>query len=316
MLRIVFAGTPAFALPALEALVASAHQVVGVLTQPDRPAGRGRTLHASAVKERALQLGLPVAQPPRLASEEQRAPLREWAPELLVVVAYGLILPPAVLALPRLGCLNIHASLLPRWRGAAPIQRAILAGDAQSGVSIMQLDAGLDTGPVYAQRALPVGNGVTSAELHDALAHIGASLLLEVISDLELGRARLRAQPASGVSYAAKLDKSEALIDWNQPAARIAAQVCACNPWPVAETTLNGAQLRLWRARAAEPVPAAARPGPAAAPGTVLDLRGEALLVACGSGVLEVTELQSAGRRRLGARDFAHGHASAGLRFG
>ncbi len=316
MLRIAFAGTPAFAVPALEALVASAHKVVGVLTQPDRPAGRGRMPHASAIKERALQLGLPVAQPPRLASEEQRALLREWAPELLVVVAYGLILPPAVLALPRLGCLNIHASLLPRWRGAAPIQRAILAGDARSGVSIMQLDAGLDTGPVYAQRELAIGAGVTSAELHEALAPIGATLLLEVISDLELGRARLCAQPASGVSHAAKLDKSEALIDWNQPAARIAAQVCACNPWPVAETILNGVQLRLWRARAAEPGAAAAPPGPAAAPGTVLGLSGEALLVACGSGVLAVTELQSAGRRRLGARDFAHGHAGAGLRFG
>jgi len=320
MLRIAFAGTPAFALPALEALVGSAHRVVGVLTQPDRPAGRGRTLHASPVKERALQLGLPLAQPLRLASEAQLASLREWAPELLVVVAYGLILPPVVLALPRLGCLNIHASLLPRWRGAAPIQRAILAGDAMSGVSIMQLDAGLDTGPVYAQRELAVGDGVTSAELHDALAPLGAALLMEVISDLELGRARLRAQPTSGVTYAAKLDKSEALIDWNQSAAHIAAQVCACNPWPVAETTLNGAQLRLWRARAAAPAaaPAPASPGeaPGTVPGTVLGLRGEALLVACGSGVLEIAELQSAGRRRLSARDFAHGHAGAGLRFG
>jgi methionyl-tRNA formyltransferase len=315
MLRIAFAGTPAFALPALEALVSSAHQVVGVLTQPDRPAGRGRTLHASPIKERALQLGLPVAQPPRLASEAQ-ASLRAWAPELLVVVAYGLILPPAVLALPRLGSLNIHASLLPRWRGAAPIQRAILAGDAQSGVSIMQLDEGLDTGPVYAQRELAIGDGVTSAELHDALAPLGAALLMKVISDLEVGRARLRAQPATRATHAAKLDKREALIDWNQSATRIAAQVRACNPWPVAETTLNGAQLRLWRARASAlaAVPAPASSG--ASPGTVLGLSGEVLLVACGSGVLEIAELQSAGRRRLSARDFAHGHASARLRFG
>ncbi len=320
MLRIVFAGTPAFALPALEALVSSAHQVVGVLTQPDRPAGRGRTLHASPIKERALQLGLPLAQPLRLASEEQLASLREWAPELVVVVAYGLILPPTVLALPRLGSLNIHASLLPRWRGAAPVQRAILAGDAQSGVSIMQLDAGLDTGPVYAQRELAVGDGVTSAELHDALAPLGAALLMKVIADLELGHAHARAQPATGVTYAAKLDKGEALIDWNQSAAHIAAQVCACNPWPVAETTLNATQLRLWRARAsapaAAPTPASSGAAPGTVPGTVLGLRREVLRVACGSGVLEVAELQSAGRRRLSARDFAHGHASAGLRFG
>jgi len=314
MLRIAFAGTPAFALPALAALASSAHQLVGVLTQPDRPAGRGRTLHASPIKTRALQLGLPIAQPPRLASEQQRASLREWAPELLVVVAYGLILPPAVLVLPRLGCLNIHASLLPRWRGAAPIQRAILAGDALSGVSIMQLDAGLDTGPVYAQRELAVGDGVNSADLHDALAPLGAELLIAVIADLEQGRARAIAQPASGVTYAAKLDKGEALIDWNQSAAHIAAQVRACNPWPVAETTLHGAQLRLWRAAAPAAAPTLVSPG--VTPGTVLGLSGEALLVACGSGLLEITELQSAGRRRLSAVDFAHGHTSAGLRFG
>jgi methionyl-tRNA formyltransferase len=309
VLRIAFAGTPEFALPALDALAASGHRLVGVLTQPDRPAGRGRALHASAVKQRALLLGVPIAQPARLGCEEQRAALRDWAPELLVVVAYGLILPPEVLALPRLGCVNIHASLLPRWRGAAPIQRAILAGDRVTGVSIMQLDAGLDTGPVYAQRSHAVGADMTSAELHDVLAQLGAAQLLEVIAGLEAGSAHATAQSGEGVSYAAKLEKREARIDWMQPAERIACQVRACNPWPVAETLLQGVQLRIWRARAL----AADAP---AAPGAVLGLRDDQLLVACGSGVLAIQELQGAGRRRLGAREFAQGHAPAGLRLG
>ena len=308
MLRIAFAGTPEFALPALEALATSGQRLVGVLTQPDRPAGRGRALHASPVKQRALQLGLPIAQPPRLASDEQQVALRAWAPELLVVVAYGLILPPAVLALPRLGCLNIHASLLPRWRGAAPIQRAILAGDHTSGVSIMQLDAGLDTGPLYAQSRFPVPEEMTSAELHLALAQLGAVELLNVIAELERGSARAIAQSGTGVSYAAKLEKREAHIDWSQAATQIARQVRACNPWPVAETLLQGAQLRVWRARASA--------APTATPGTVLGLQDDALLVACGSGVLGIQELQSAGRRRVTAREFAHGHALAGLRLG
>ena len=317
MLRIAFAGTPQFALPALDALASSGHRLVGVLTQPDRPAGRGRALQASAVKQRALALGLPVAQPERLASEEQRASLREWAPELLVVVAYGLILPPPVLALPRLGCLNIHASLLPRWRGAAPIQRALLAGDRLTGISIMQLDAGLDTGPLFAQQSLAPGPDMNSAELHDALAQLGAQQLLSVIAALEAGNARAAAQSAEGVSYAAKLEKREALIDWRQPAERIACQVRACNPWPVAETLLAGAQLRVWRAGALAPMSAAAdASAPAPAPGTVLGLRAARLHVACGSGVLAIDELQSAGRRRLAAAEFAHGRALAGMRFG
>ena len=330
MLRIAFAGTPAFALPALDALAGSQHRLVGVLTQPDRPAGRGRALHESEVKQRARQLALPIAQPERLASAEQRAPLAEWAPELLVVVAYGLILPPAVLALPRLGCLNIHASLLPRWRGAAPIQRALFAGDAVTGVSIMQLDAGLDTGPVYAQSSLAVGAHMNSGELHDALAQLGAAQLLEVISALEAGTAHAAAQPAEGVSHAAKLEKREARIDWSQAASRIDCQVRACNPWPVAETALRGEQLRVWRARVVDDgaalgtgagVATGAGADPTAdadavPPGTVLGLREAGLLVACGSGVLAIEELQSAGRRRLGAYEFARGHALDGLQLG
>jgi len=313
MLRIAFAGTPEFALPALEALAASAHRLVGVLTQPDRPAGRGRALHASPVKQRALQLAVPIAQPPCLATDEQQAALRHWAPELLVVVAYGLILPPEVLALPRLGCLNIHASLLPRWRGAAPIQRAILAGDRICGVSIMQLDAGLDTGPLYAQACYAVPEEMNSAELHAALAPLGAAELLDVITALERGSARASAQAHTGVSYAAKLEKREARIDWTQTATQIACQVRACNPWPVAETLLQGVQLRVWRARS---IAAGTATPPPAPPGTVLGPQDEQLLVACGSGVLAIQELQSAGRRRVAAREFTHGHAAAGLRLG
>ncbi len=310
-LRIVFAGTPEFALPALDALASSAHQVVGVLTQPDRPAGRGRALRASAVKQRALALGLPVAQPERLAGGAELEALGAWAAELLVVVAYGVLLPPAVLALPRLGALNIHASLLPRWRGAAPIQRAILAGDAESGVSIMQLDAGLDTGPILAQQSVAIGADMTSAELATLLAAQGARLLLEVIAQLTAGTARARAQPAAGVTYARKLEKQEALIDWSAPAPQIARQVNGCNPRPVAHTLLDGEPLRIWRAQA-RPAPSRAQ----ALPGHVLALEGGRLLVACGQGQLAVEQLQCAGRRAIAAVDFAHGHPIDGLRFG
>ncbi len=314
MLRIAFAGTPAFALPALEALAASPWRLVGVLTQPDRPAGRGRELAASPVKQRALQLGLPVAQPARLRTPEEQQALRDFAPDLLVVVAYGLILPPAVLAVPRLGCLNIHGSLLPRWRGAAPVQRAVLAGDRETGVAIMQMDAGLDTGPVFAQRAVPIGAQATSGELSEQLAGIGAALLVEVIAALEAGTARAVPQPAEGVTYAHKLEKREGLVDWAQPAAAIARQVRGCNPWPVAETQLAGAQLRIWRARVAE----VAAPGaaPAAAPGTVLGLAGDALHVACGEGVLALEEVQPASKRRMPAAQFAQARPLAGQRLG
>ena len=310
MLRIAFAGTPEFALPALDALASSAHRLVGILTQPDRPAGRGRALRASAVKQRALELGVPVAQPERLASDADRAALTLWQPELLVVVAYGLILPPAVLKAPRLGCVNIHASLLPRWRGAAPIQRAILAGDAESGVTIMQMDASLDTGPELAQRPVPIGPTMTSAALHDVLARQGAKLLLEVIAALESGTAVPRAQGVDGVSYAHKLEKREALIDWSASAQSVARLVRGCNPWPIAETLLAGVQLRIWDADAL------AAPAATAPPGTVLGLDAERLLVSCGDGVLAIERLQSAGRRVVSAAEFAHGHALDGLKFG
>jgi len=317
MLRIAFAGTPDFALPALEALASSPWQLVGVLTQPDRPAGRGRGLAAGPVKRRALELGLPVAQPVRLKSEEERAALASWAPDLLVVVAYGLLLPPPVLALPRLGCLNIHGSLLPRWRGAAPVQRAVLAGDAETGVTIMQLDAGLDTGPTYSHRALPIAPDATSGELAARLAALGATALIEVIHGLVAGTARAVPQPAEGASYAHKLEKREGLIDWQGDARALQRQVCGCNPWPVAETVLAGAQLRVWRAQAvADAVGSSAGEADAPAAGTVLGLAADGLRVQCGRGVLAIGELQAAGKRRLSAQEFAGSRRLAGERLG
>ena len=310
-LRIAFAGTPEFSLPALDALAASAHHLVGVLTQPDRPAGRGRTLRASPVKERALQLTLPVSQPQRLKDASELSVLREWKAELLVVVAYGLLLPPALLELPRLGCLNIHASLLPRWRGAAPIPRAILAGDSESGVSIMQLDAGLDTGPVYAQKKVAIGAQMSSGQLQSILAREGAALLLEVIAERVAGRASAKAQPAEGITYAHKLSKSEAPIDWAREAEDIARQVRGCNPWPVAQTTLGAEPLKIWKARAQS-----AGPSAGGTPGSVLGIEGGRLIVACGAGELTIEELQRAGRRIISAADFAHGQPIAGLRLG
>ena len=309
-LRIAFAGTPEFALPALDALADSGHRLVGVLTQPDRPAGRGRALRASPVKQRALALGLPLAQPPRLAGDADLAALRDWRPELLVVVAYGLLLPRALLELPRIGCLNIHASLLPRWRGAAPIQRAILAGDTATGVTIMQLDAGLDTGPTLAQQSVAIGPDMTSAELQALLAGHGARLLLEVIAALSAGTAAARAQPAAGVTYAPKLEKRDALIDWTASAPHIARQVRGCNPWPVAHTLLRGAPLKIWQARAL-----VAPQAVTASPGCVLALDGGRLMMACGEGQLAIERLQCAGRRVVSAADFAHSHAIDGLRF-
>ena len=309
-LRIAFAGTPQFALPALQALLKSRHQVVGVLTQPDRPAGRGQQMRASPVKLLALDAQLPLAQPPTLKTPESRAELTQWAADVLVVVAYGLILPPPVLALPRLGCVNIHGSLLPRWRGAAPIQRAILAGDAETGVTIMQLDAGLDTGPMLLERVRPIGSQDTAGDLHDALSELGAAALLEALDGLAAGTLKARAQPVDGVSYAPKIEKSESPLDWSVSAVHLDRKIRAFNPWPVAETRFAGESLRVLRARIAEPV------GSHDAPGTLLGIAEDGLRVACGEGVLAVRELQRAGKRPVSARDFANAVRLAGLRFG
>jgi len=309
-LRIAFAGTPQFALPALRMLLASRHRVVGVLTQPDRPAGRGQQLRASPVKLLAAEHGVPVAQPASLKVPEGRAELERWAPDLMVVVAYGLILPPSVLALPRLGCVNIHGSLLPRWRGAAPIQRAILAGDAETGVTIMQLDAGLDTGPMLLERRRPIHTHDTAGDLHDALSELGAVALAEAVEGIAAGTLAARAQPAVGATYAPKVEKSEARLDWIASATELDRRVRAFNPWPMAETSFAGEQLRVLRARIAD------QPGVDAAPGTLLGIAEDGLRVACGEGVLAVRELQRAGKRPVSARDFANAVRLDGLRFG
>ncbi len=320
-LRVGFAGTPAFALPALEALLRSPHQILAVFTQPDRPSGRGQALAASAVKQCALGAGLPVLQPPTLKSEQALAALRALALDALIVVAYGLILPEAALAAPRLGCYNIHASLLPRWRGAAPIQRAILAGDARTGVTLMRMQAGLDTGPMLAQRALEIGPLETAGELHDRLAQLGAGLLMETLAALARGEAHETPQPDGGVTYAAKIEKREALINWNAEAEAVVRQVRAFNPWPVAETRLEGAQLRIWEAEPvgsqavwidpARPVEPAGSP-----PGTVLSPSERGIEVACGRGAVRLTRLQLPGRKPVTAREFLNAHPLAHVRLG
>lgn len=303
-MRIVFAGTPEFAVPPLAALCASRHEVVGVLTQPDRPAGRGRKLATSAVKDFALQQGLPIAQPQTLRSAEGRESLADWQPDVLVVVAYGLILPGEVLSIPRFGCLNIHASLLPRWRGAAPIQRAILAGDAYTGVTLMQMDVGLDTGPMLLQRRVAIGADVDSAALHATLAQVGAEALLETLDGLEAGTLAAQPQPSSGVTYAAKIDKAEARIDWQHDAIDIARRVRAFRPWPIAETTQRGEQVRIHEAVVIGDAEAGRAAG--TVPGTLLGLRADRLIVACGRDCLGIGVLQRAGRRSVTAREFAN----------
>ena len=313
MLRLAFAGTPEFAVPTLRALAASHHRLVGVYTQPDRPAGRGRALRASPVKELALALQLPLAQPARLRAESDWAPLAQWSCDALVVVAYGLILPPAVLALPRLGCINIHASLLPRWRGAAPIQRALLAGDAQTGVSIMQLDAGLDTGPVYAERIVPIGASTNAAQLAQALAALGAQTLLETLDALEHSQLRPQPQRAVGITLAPKIEKQESRIDWLRDAAHISRQVRAFNPWPVADTQWQQQQLRIWDAQDWSDQCVGLQPGET--PGCLIGLDEGRLLVRCGQGVLAITRLQLAGRRTVTAGEFAAGRSLAGMQF-
>jgi methionyl-tRNA formyltransferase len=314
-LKLGFAGTPDFAVPALTRL-AGAQQICAVFTQPDRPAGRGQALHLSAVKRRALELGLPVHQPATFKSPEALKLLQSAELDAFIVVAYGQILPPAVLAVPRLGCINIHASLLPRWRGAAPIQRALLAGDVSTGITIMRMEAGLDTGPMLAARTLDIGRRDTAKTLHDQLAILGAELIAETLDALRDGRIHAVAQPALGVTYAEKISKSEALIHWSQDAAGIWRQVRAFNPWPIAETRLNGEQLRIWDA---EPLDSQRRAHPNAgqrtAPGTVLGASPDGIDVACGQGALRVLRLQLAGRKPLPAREFLQGQRLVGARF-
>jgi len=306
-MRVVFAGTPEFAVAALESLLATGHGLAAVLTRPDRPAGRGLAATPSPVRQAAARLGLPVLQPTSLRDPAVQARLRELAPEVLVVAAYGLILPQAVLDLPRYGALNIHASLLPRWRGAAPIQRALLAGDAVTGACIMQMDAGLDTGPVLLREELPILPQDTAGILHDKLAALGARLVVTALDGLARGTLRPTPQPRDGATYAPKLENHEALIDWQRSAAEIDRQVRAFNPSPGATTGFRGAGLKVWRAR---PVPGRGLPG------TVLAVEPGAVVVACGDGALALEELQRAGSKRLPAAEFLRGFPLApGERF-
>ena len=303
-MKIVFAGTPEFAARALAALYEAGHDIPLVLTQPDRPAGRGMTLQASPVKQLALSRGSEVFQPLTLKDEAAQEKLRLLAPDVMVVAAYGLILPQVVLDIPRHGCLNIHASLLPRWRGAAPIHRAILAGDAESGVCIMQMEAGLDTGPVLLSASTPITAQDTSQTLHDKLAVQGAQLIVSALQRLPLPAV---AQPEAGVTYAAKLDKSEAPLDWRRPAAELDRQIRAFTPFPGTTAVLDGAPLKVW---------AALPRSESGVPGTVLAADKHGILVACGSGSLLLTELQKAGGKRLPVAQFLAGHGvSAGARF-
>ena len=306
-MRLVFAGTPEFAVPALDALHRAGHDIVGVFTQPDRPAGRGRKLQAAPVALRAEALGLSVHKPLKLHAEAQ-AVLRELAPEVMVVVAYGLLLPQAVLDIPLHGCINIHASLLPRWRGAAPIARAVEAGDSETGITIMRMDAGLDTGPMLLVERLPLTAAMTAAQLHDALAPLGGRLIVEALTRLQLGELPQQAQPADGMTYAKKLSKEEARIDWSRPAGELARRVRAFNPAPVAWSELDSERIRFWNARA--------EPGAVAAvPGTVLAVDATGLYIACGEGRLLVTELQRPGGKALDAAQAVRGWMVSGKSF-
>ncbi|MBB1087747.1 methionyl-tRNA formyltransferase [Lysobacter sp. SG-8] len=296
-MRIVFAGTPDFAVPCLRAAATRA-EVVAVYTQPDRPAGRGRGLAPSPVKQAALELGFEVRQPGNFRARETKRALRDLQPDLMVVVAYGLILPQSVLDIPAHGCWNVHASLLPRWRGAAPIQRAIQAGDAETGVCLMQMEKGLDSGPVLLSQAIGIGADETGGHLHDRLSQLGAQVLAD---GLGLLRAEIkpvpRAQPEAGVTYAHKLDKAEAKLDWHRPAASLAATVRAFNPWPMAECQLAGERLRVHAAVALDEAHGAP-------PGTLLRAGREGLDVACGTGVLRIRTLQRDGGKAITAADF------------
>lgn len=307
--RLVFAGTPDFAVPCLAALAASAHSVECVLTQPDRPAGRGRKLQASPVKQLALEHGIDVMQPEKLDADT-RSELQLLSPDLLVVVAYGLILPDWMLNWPAAAAVNVHASLLPRWRGASPIQQAILAGDTATGVSIMRMSSGLDCGPVYARHSIDIGTGETAGELHDRLAALGAEALLDSLPAILDGSLKAVVQDEKSSTYAPKISKRDALLDWSLAAPVLQQQVCAYNPWPVAETqTAAGERLRIWRAQAEDR-------SSTASPGTVIGTGADGIDVATGEGVLRLTEVQAAGGRSMSSADYLAGHDIDGQQLG
>jgi methionyl-tRNA formyltransferase len=305
-LRVAFAGTPEFAVPHLAACRLPAVSIVAVYTQPDRPAGRGRKPTPSPVKMAALDAGYIVEQPDALKALSVQEHLRTLRPDLLIVVAYGLILPRKVLAIPRLGCWNVHASLLPRWRGAAPIQRAILAGDPESGVSLMQMEPGLDTGPVLLERRLPIAPQDTGGSLHDRLAALGAEVLADALRRALAGeKLEPRPQAATGVTYAHKLDKAEARMDWGESVIALERKVRAFDPWPVAEADLGGERLRIWSARIL-------KEGPCGDPGRIVAAGREGIDVSCKDGLLRILEVQRAGGRRIRASDYLNGRPDLG----
>ena len=300
-MRIVFMGTPEFAVPCLARLLADGHEVAGVFTQPDKPKGRGHRLLPPPVKELAVSHGLPVYQPATLKDGQALETLRALAPQLVVVVAYGKILPPALLEVPPLGCINVHGSLLPRWRGAAPIQWSVLSGDSQAGVTTMYLAEGMDTGDMILRRATPVGPQETSGQLYGRLAELGAQLLGETVELIARGKAPRTPQPEGEATYAPMLTKEQAAIDFTKPAAQVKNLVLGMDPWPVAHTLLAGQPVKVYGARLAEGE---------GAPGQVLEGRGR-LVVACGQGAVELLELQAQGKKRMPAADYLRGHPVA-----
>ena len=300
MIKIVFMGTPEFAVPSLYSLIET-QEVVGVVTQPDRPAGRGRQLTPPPVKVVAQEAGIPVYQPKSLRSEETTGPLREWAPALIVVAAFGQILRPHVLELPEHGCLNVHASLLPRWRGAAPIQHAILAGDEQTGISLMRMDEGLDTGPVYAQKAIPIGPHDTAADLHDQLAELGAGLLAERLEEIVAGRLPAESQDDSLATYAPLIRKEDGAIDWRRPAMEIDRQIRAMTPWPGAYSSWQGKRLKILEA-----TPEPERSLTSGQPGQVVET-DEGAAVMTSQGVIQLRCIQLAGKKATPIEEFLHG---------
>lgn len=300
--RIIFAGSPEFAVPSLRSLAGSGHEIAAVLTQPDRPAGRGRNLRLSPVKESAEQSGFQVIQPTSLGAADIQTRIKSLDPDLIVVVAYGLLLPSEILDIPRAGCINVHASILPRWRGAAPIQAALLAGDTRTGVSIMRMDTGLDTGPVFSTSETAIGAAETAAQLHDRLAVEGAQLLVRSLDGILTGSAVPEPQTDNEATYAGRISKADALIDWNCPAIEIDRRIRAYNPWPVAETLLDGLRMRCWLASPD------ANPESGAQPGEVIDAGGGGVIVQTGSGLIRLLELQMPGRQKMQASEFANGY--------
>jgi methionyl-tRNA formyltransferase len=302
-LNIIFAGTPEFAVPTLEALIKSRHKVVAVYTQPDRPAGRGQKLHASPVKLLAQKYGIPVEQAKTLRETSAQQKLESYDADVLVVVAYGLILPRAVLEFPKLGCINVHASLLPRWRGAAPIQRAILAGDKETGICIMQMDVGLDTGAVYSEHACSINDDDTAQMLHDRLAQLGADELIKTLDQIQAGTANAKPQNEEHVTYANKLTKQEAAIQWDKSAIEIDRAIRAFNPWPVAYTQLGDKLIRVWQASILSEKNKENRVG------TIISCSKSGIDVVTGDGIIRLLKIQLPGGRPLAVSDVLNAHA-------